>query len=150
MPVIDFSVEAGNAFAVLQKFATQVGLGTLALDHMAVNFTKMNSKTGEFETSISGVTATNQKLTASLKETAAGIELVNLKLQETPKAAAAARKATAAALRITDARTARGALESTFSTSGSVSTRRLASDGSSNSSKGCSARVSISLATIAR
>jgi TP901 family phage tail tape measure protein len=118
MPVIDFSVEAGNAFAVLQKFATQVGLGTLALDHMATNFTKMNSKTGEFETSISGVTATNQKLTASLKQTAAGIELVNLKLQETPKAAAAARKATAAALRITDARTARGALESTFSTSG--------------------------------
>jgi TP901 family phage tail tape measure protein len=118
MPAIDFTVQAGNAFSVLEKFATQVGLGTLALDHMAVNFTKVNTKTNEYETSVSGITSTNQKLTASLKQTAAGIELVNLKLTETPKAAAASRKAMAASLKIADAKTARGVLEGAFPTSG--------------------------------
>jgi hypothetical protein len=118
MPAIDFTVQAGNAFSILEGFAKQVGAGSIALDHMAVNFTKINAKTGEYETSISGVTTTHQKLTAVLKESAAGIELVNLKLTETPKAAAASRKAIAASLKLADAKTVRGALESSFPTNG--------------------------------
>lgn len=112
MPDIKFEVQAGDAFGKLEVFAKQVGLGSIALEHMAVNFTKINSKTGDYITSISGVTSTNQKLTASVAQTAKGIEVLNLKLQETPKAAAAAAKTMANALKIGEAKSARDVLQS--------------------------------------
>jgi TP901 family phage tail tape measure protein len=114
MPVIDFTVEAGNAFSVLDRFYQQLGKGALALEHMAVNFTKINGKGEEYVTSISGVTDTNQKLTASVQKTAKGVEVLNLKLTELPKTAAAAKKAMKDALKINEAKTARGVLESSF------------------------------------
>lgn len=118
MPVIDFSVVAGNAFSVLEGFRQKVNAGAISMESLVTNFTKVNAAGSEYITSMSGVTDSNQKLTVTVKQTAKGVEILGQKLTELPKAAAIARKAMTAALNIREARSAREVLESTFSTAG--------------------------------
>lgn len=125
MPDINFRVEAGNTFRLMDQLQQAFTTGARTVQEWTVNFTRWNEYSHSFDTSISALIDGNRKLTGVLRSSADGLEFVNLKLEQNRKAMAAAATAARKADQQAAAALAREALEKTYSKTG-LSNEQLA------------------------